>query len=227
MITESTPLTLKQHYEFKQAAQKLKQLNSLLSQDDPDTVTHQKRVAGSASILGRKLRLTQSHMAQLNLAALSHDIGKQGMKSIIHKKTELTPEEIALIRSHPEITRDIMQQHNIPPEIVKIALQHHMRSDSGSDLISQILQITDIGDSLIGGAGSGHDYPMKFFDDNGQKHLLPRTTNNILRVMDAAARKGEINKDIYPTYREMLVNKQLPKAQVRQLQIADSQSNSK
>jgi hypothetical protein len=149
------------------------------------------------------------------------------MKDILHKQTRLTPEEIAIIRKHPEMSADIMRKHGIPENIIKTALQHHMTQAGGYpdrddddrlDFTSQIVQVADIGDSLIGGSGSGHNYPMHF-TINGERLTLPRTAPNIIRVMDSMAKSGEINKEIYGHYRNMLLTGNLPKIPKKQLEM--------
>ncbi len=223
------PWSTSKHSVYKGAAKTLKTLNDELAKSDPDTVTHQQRVAGAVAILAKKLKLSREQLSRVDLAALTHDLGKYGMVEILQKTGRLTPEEIAIIRTHPEQSAEIMKKHALPANIIKTARQHHMTQTGGYpakdpgehlDFTSQIVQVADIGDSLVGGTSSGHNYPMHFAE-NGQRLILPRTTKNVIRVMDSMAASGEINKEIYSYYRNMLITRNIPKALKKQLDWAD------
>jgi putative nucleotidyltransferase with HDIG domain len=84
-----------------------------LNTRNPDAFEHTKRVADTAVLLATAMRLPEPMLATVERAALLHDIGKVAMPdSLIHKPGALTEEEVAVIRTHPQIGRDIL--HAVP-----------------------------------------------------------------------------------------------------------------
>lgn len=90
---------------------------------------------------------------RLKYAALLHDLGKLGIpREIITKRGKLTPEEVQLIRRHPEISVNILKPHGFLSDIFDHILYHHERIDgkgyhslSGEEipLASRIIAIAD------------------------------------------------------------------------------------
>ena len=83
----------------------LERVYALLSMADvrnPHAHDHARSVAAISGIIGEALGLQPKVLAELNIAALLHDIGKVGIgKSILSKPDKLTRDEIILIRKHP------------------------------------------------------------------------------------------------------------------------------
>jgi putative nucleotidyltransferase with HDIG domain len=76
---------------------------------NPDAFEHTKRVADMAVMLATAMGLQDPLLANVERAALLHDIGKVAMPdSLIHKPAALTDEEIAVIRTHPEVGHNIL-----------------------------------------------------------------------------------------------------------------------
>jgi putative two-component system response regulator len=80
-----------------------------LNTRNPDAFEHTKRVADMAVLLASAMSLPDTVVANVERAALLHDIGKIAMPdSLIHKPGALTEEEVAIIRTHPQIGHDIL-----------------------------------------------------------------------------------------------------------------------
>ncbi len=82
-------------------------------------------------ILGRQLKIINSRLISLAVAALLHDIGMTKIpESLIGKKSNLTEDELKIIQSHPMYTYKLISKSlKYPEEIARIALYHHERWD--------------------------------------------------------------------------------------------------
>ncbi|HVC21814.1 MAG TPA: HD domain-containing phosphohydrolase [Vicinamibacterales bacterium] len=80
-----------------------------LNTRNPDAFEHARRVAGMAAALADAMGIDEPERTQVQRGALLHDIGKVAMPdALIHKPGPLTDEEIAIIRTHPQIGHDIV-----------------------------------------------------------------------------------------------------------------------
>lgn len=76
---------------------------------NPDAFEHTRRVTDVALTIAAAMGLQDPLLSDIERAALLHDIGKVAMPdSLIHKAGPLTDDEIAIIRTHPDIGRDIL-----------------------------------------------------------------------------------------------------------------------
>jgi len=97
---------------------------------DPYTAHHQRMVARLADLVGRRLGLDDDTLQGLYVGALLHDVGKLSLPStILTKPGTLTPQEWALIRSHPRRGYDILIDAKLPWPVAEMALRHHERLD--------------------------------------------------------------------------------------------------
>jgi HD-GYP domain-containing protein (c-di-GMP phosphodiesterase class II) len=61
---------------------------------------------------------------------LLHDIGKVGIPTeILSKPSRLSPEELELMRQHPQMGYDILKDISFPWPVAAVVLQHHERLD--------------------------------------------------------------------------------------------------
>lgn len=66
----------------------------------------------------------------LTRAALLHDVGMLFMPSeILNKEGMITPQERAVIESHPSISFELTRKWGEPLEVTKVAVQHHEQWD--------------------------------------------------------------------------------------------------
>ena len=86
-------------------------LLSVLNSADRDAYAHAYRVAALSATVGCAMRLSPEELVSLERAALLHDIGKLAMPdAVLRKPAPLTPEERDLVRLHPQIAADLMEQ---------------------------------------------------------------------------------------------------------------------
>lgn len=111
----------------------LGQVQALLSTADarnPQAYDHSKMVAAISEIIGKALGLPEEKLAELNVAALLHDIGKVGISaSIINKTGKLTEDEWLVIRKHPAEGARIAACVPGASAAIPIIRHHHERYD--------------------------------------------------------------------------------------------------
>lgn len=92
------------------------------------TATHQTRVSSLARKIAQYLKLPDSQIECIRIAALLHDIGKLGVPSaILSKMGDLRKEEFDLIKLHSIIGEEILQDVDFEWPIANIIRQHHER----------------------------------------------------------------------------------------------------
>ncbi len=95
---------------------------------DPYTAGHQKRGADLAYAIAKEMNLTPERVEGVRLASMIHDIGKISIPAeILHKSSLLSDMELNLIKIHPQVGHDILQEIDFPWPIAKTVLQHHER----------------------------------------------------------------------------------------------------
>jgi PAS domain S-box-containing protein/putative nucleotidyltransferase with HDIG domain len=126
---------------------------------DPYTAGHQHRVADLANAIAREMKLGDTRIDQLRMAAVIHDIGKINVPSdILSKPGKLSDIEFSLIKTHPQNGYDIVKGMDFPCSIAKAVLQHHERLDGsgypnglkGEDLLleAKILAVADVVEAM-------------------------------------------------------------------------------
>ena len=97
---------------------------------DPYTAGHQQRVAQLASAIAGKMGLSAKRREAIRIAALLHDIGKVYVPAeILNKPGQLTPVEMDLIKTHPQVGKDIVRAIPFDAPVAQIILQHQERLD--------------------------------------------------------------------------------------------------
>ncbi|MDI6687273.1 MAG: HD domain-containing phosphohydrolase [Desulfobacterales bacterium] len=106
--------------------------------------------------IGQGLEYSKAQLLELGLAALLYDVGMFRIpESIIKKNGELTGSEVAFIRKHPEIGRNILSAFNENyPWLSRVAYEHHERENGQGyprgikgDEICEYAKITGIVDT--------------------------------------------------------------------------------
>jgi diguanylate cyclase (GGDEF)-like protein/putative nucleotidyltransferase with HDIG domain len=120
---------------------------------DSYTRSHCETVAELCVLIAGELGLDPDHVARIRIAGLLHDVGKIGISdAILQKPAALTPEEAAIMRTHPDLGAHIVSAAELYEEAGWI-LHHHERLDgrgypdalAGEDvpLESRIIMVAD------------------------------------------------------------------------------------
>lgn len=151
------PLPFGDKIIFRQES--VKALLRTLSARDPYTGHHSHRVTNIALIFARSLGLNPQEMEVLANAGYLHDIGKIGISdSILLKPGPLTPEERAVIETHPRIGEKIVEPLGFTTQEKDLILLHHERWDgqgyphglrgTGIPYLCRLLALADVFDAL-------------------------------------------------------------------------------
>jgi putative nucleotidyltransferase with HDIG domain len=105
-------------------------LTNALDARDRETQGHSRRVVEYSREIGSVLGLDESDMRILAHGALLHDIGKIGIPDgILHKPGSLSEDEWTVMRTHPEIGAQMIEDVGTLREARRIILHHHERWD--------------------------------------------------------------------------------------------------
>ena len=133
-----------------------------LMMKDSDAASHSERVQAVAVALGRRLGLQDIELETLSVAAILHDLGKQGVRDdVLFKPGKLSVEEREEMDLHAAHTQTILDKIEYPEElrqVPRIAAYHHEKLDgtgpfgvAGDDipLAARIISVADVFDALI------------------------------------------------------------------------------
>ncbi len=134
-------------------------LASAIDAKDGNTYGHSHRVGELAMALGKNLNLDAAKMAELQVAAHLHDVGKIGIPdAILNKPARLTAEEFAVVQRHPVIGWQILRRISSFQQVARIVRHHHERFDGtgypdglrGTDipLASRLIAVADSYDAM-------------------------------------------------------------------------------
>lgn len=92
----------------------------------PDVVEHSERVARYAVGVAAELRLPDTTIARLDIAARFHDLGKTATpESVLTKPSPLTSVEVALMREHVDSGADVLEATHTLQDIAPLVRASH------------------------------------------------------------------------------------------------------
>ena len=151
-----------QLYQFLQNSDwgALEALVAAVDARDRITGGHSKNVTAYAVALATAIGLAEYDVSSIRSAALLHDVGKIGIPDrVLVKATSLTPEERALIESHPAVGESLARRSLSLSSALPGILYHHERYDGkgyptglAGDAIpisARIIAIADAYDAMI------------------------------------------------------------------------------
>jgi len=183
--------------------------NQLLDLKDLNTGVHSTRLAEWALHVAGELGLDESCLADIEVAALLHDIGKIGIPdAILNKPARLTEEEYELMKKHPEYGWVVL--HQIPGlERASLLILHHHESFDGKGypgglkgeeipIGSRIVSVIDAFDAMVSTRPYRDGLPFEEaerrlleasgtqFDPDILEHFLPLARAEMSAVFAAA-----------------------------------------
>ncbi len=141
-------------------------LSKTLDLRDHETEGHSLRVAAITTALARAFGMDEESIALLRRGALLHDIGKIGIPdAILHKPGPLDDREREIIKRHPTIARDLLEDVPFLRQAIDIPWCHHERWDGAGyprglrgeliPLCARVFAVADVWDALT------HDRPYR------------------------------------------------------------------
>ncbi len=130
-----------------------------LEESDKYTRGHSERVAFYSSLTARGLTLGEGETERIVQAGLMHDIGKIGIRyEKLNKPGKLTPEEVAMFRTHPAKGKRILEPIPSMAELIPGAWCHHENWDGSGyprglladniPLLGRVVAIADTYDAM-------------------------------------------------------------------------------
>jgi len=137
----------------------IKTMAKIVEMRAPYTSGHQGRVADLAGAIARDMKLNDSQVEHLKMAASIHDVGKMYIPSdILSKPGKLSDIEWAMIKTHVQGSYDILKDLEFAQPIALMALQHHERLDGsgypnglkGEEMLieAKILAVADVVEAM-------------------------------------------------------------------------------
>jgi putative two-component system response regulator len=126
---------------------------------DPYTAGHQVRVSHLATAIAREMSMDADQLDGLRLGGMIHDIGKIYLPAeILNRPGRLSATEFALVKTHSEVGREIVEHVQFPWPVAEMIHQHHERLDGsgyplalkGDDILveAQILAVADVVEAM-------------------------------------------------------------------------------
>ena len=189
--------------------QALRTFANTLDAKDPYTNGHSLRVAQYARELTRRMGYADNDQETVYYVALLHDIGKIAIPdSILNKTGPLTPEERAIIQTHPVKGGEILRDFTALKGIADGARYHHERYDgkgycaglAGEDipLMARIICVADSYDAMSSDRCYRKALPPETIIEELQKGSGTQFDPRIAAIMVEMIREGVVPVQLPP-----------------------------
>jgi putative nucleotidyltransferase with HDIG domain len=167
---------------------------------DRETGGHTLRVTALAVELARAMGMPEEQIVHLRRGALLHDIGKMAIPDeILHKPGPLTPEEMAVMRRHPQYAYELLWPIEYLRPALDIPYCHHERWDGGGyprglrgeeiPLAARIFAVVDVWDALSSERPYRPAWPPEqvraYLRAEAGRQFDPTVVEVFLRLLDA------------------------------------------
>ncbi len=172
---------IKEHEKNERLSlQVVKTLAGAIDAKDKYTNGHSLRVAEYARQIAKRAGYNEKAQEEIYMMGLLHDVGKIGISdAVINKPSKLTPEEYAMIKTHPNVGSEILKNITDMPKLAVVAKWHHERYDgkgypdglSGTSIPEEarIISVADAYDAM-----SSH---RSYHDVFAQQYIISEFTN--------------------------------------------------
>ena len=163
----------------------------------PWTAGHSTRVTHLALEIARIMGVSGEEYDNLHRAGLLHDIGKIGIPAtLLDKSGKLEPEELSLIRTHPEIGTRILEPIKAYREFIPAIRGHHERFDGKGypdgkkgeeiSLGARLIAVADVYDACISNRpyrnGMEHDKVLSIIKEGAGYNFDPEVVTAFFKV---------------------------------------------
>jgi len=175
-------------------------LATTIDAKDKYTSGHSRRVAEYSKKIAVALGKDAKVQHEIYIIALLHDIGKIGIPDeIINKRDNLTEEEFALVRKHPEIGYEIMKNITTMPNLEIGVRWHHERMDGkgypdglkGEQIpeFARIISVADAYDAMTSNRSYRNYLPQDVVRSELEKgsgtQFAPEIAEKMIQIIDA------------------------------------------
>lgn len=165
---------------------------------DHYTGEHVEKTSFYATEIARALSLSREEIEHVRQASILHDLGKIGVsEKILLKREQLTKEELAEVKKHPQIGVDIIRPIQFLHAIIPLILYHHERWDGkgypnslrGEEIPvgARILAIADVYQALISNRPYRQAYSreeaIKIIKEGSGSQFDPAIINIFLEIL--------------------------------------------
>ena len=97
---------------------------------DPNTGGHLWRVSRYAALLCERAGIAPEQSARIAIGGFLHDLGHIGIpEAILRKRARLTSDEVAIIKTHPDVGSRLLADHPLVDLVRDAVLSHHETPD--------------------------------------------------------------------------------------------------
>jgi len=134
--------------------------STIVETRDPYTAGHQRRVAQIATRIASELGMAERDIADIEVAALIHDVGKvQIPAEILGKPGAISPLEYEILKGHAEAGYRIVSSANMEAGISEMVYEHHERCDGSGyprhladgqiSMGAKVLAVSDVVEAMM------------------------------------------------------------------------------
>jgi HD-GYP domain-containing protein (c-di-GMP phosphodiesterase class II) len=186
----------------------LRAMSNAIEARDPYTHGHSERVGSVAYQIALRLNLSEVACQEIYLAGVLHDIGKIGIPDhVLLKAGKLEPEELDIIRKHPEIGHRILEDLGKLKFALPGVLYHHERIDGtgyphnlvGDEipLMARILAVSDAYDAMTSSRvyrnAMGQQRAMEILSSGMRTHWDAEVVTACLQYLSELSLEAEDN----------------------------------
>ena len=170
---------------------------------DPYTRGHSERVAEYSEAIAIELGLAPDEVEKIRVSGLMHDLGKISIADkILLKPAQLTDEEFAIMREHPERGTKIMSQvPHLREYIPGMRFHHEMVNGRGYPLglageqiplMARIVSVADTFDAMTTNRPYQKQMPIDVVFEKVRSHVGTRYDPDVVEALVAAYEHGRI-----------------------------------
>jgi HD-GYP domain-containing protein (c-di-GMP phosphodiesterase class II) len=177
----------------------LKGWSQVLEMRDQITDEHTNRAANLTVALASRMGIPAPQLGHIQRGALLHDIGKMAIPdAILQKPASLSPEEVEVMRTHPEKAYNILLQIEYLAPALDIPYCHHEKWDGtgyprklkGEEipLAARLFAVVDVYDALTSDRpyrkAKKKEWALDYIQSQSGKHFFPDAVDAFLEMVE-------------------------------------------